>query len=281
MMDAPVEKPPIAWQPLTPRGVAAFARATPGRLLLVQWVFSLLTAAVMVWFLSVAWFPVIRGAISGLPPGGKIVFGKLTWAGDSPKRLADGRFLALAVDLKHEGGARSPAHIQVEFGERDIEVRSLLGFLPLAYPSGPSRAFNREELEPWWGAWAPEILALAAGATSAGLMLSWALLATVYWVPVWLAGFFANRDLNWRGSWRLAGAALMPGALFFTGTIVLYRLGGLDPVQLGAAAGVHLVIGWGYLCAGVLALPRHPEAAVASRNPFTPAAKPDEKTGEN
>jgi hypothetical protein len=73
----------------------------------------------------------------------------------------------------------------------------------------------------------------------------------------------------------------MPGALFFTGTIVLYGLGGLDPIQLAAAAGVHFVIGWGYLFAGVLASPHHPEAAVATGNPFAPAAKPDEKTGKN
>src|SRR5258706_9186796 len=218
-MNPPVEKPPFAWQPLTPRGVAAFARAPVGRLLLMQLVFALLAAAAVVWFLSVAWFPIIRGAIGQLPPGGKILSGKLDWRGETPKRLAEGRFLALAVDLKHEGGARSPAHVQVEFGEADVEVRSLLGFVPWAYPPGRSWAFNREELEPWWGAWAPEVLALAAGAVIAGLMFAWALLATVYWAPVWLAGFFANRDLTWRGSWRLAGAALMPGALFLMGAI--------------------------------------------------------------
>ena len=66
----------------------------------------------------------------------------------------------------------------------------------------------------------------------------------------------------------IAGAALMPGALFLSGAIVLYGLGGLDPIQLAAAAGAHLLIGWIYIIAGVLALPRHPEAGL--KNPFVP-----------
>ena len=79
--------------------------------------FALLAAAAVVWFLDTAWFPTIRAAILQLPATGKISDGKLVWSGDNPVRLAESRFLALAVDLKHEGGARSPAHVQVEFGE--------------------------------------------------------------------------------------------------------------------------------------------------------------------
>ena len=41
------ESSPFAWEPLTPYGVAAFARATPGRLLLVQLVVALLAAGVI------------------------------------------------------------------------------------------------------------------------------------------------------------------------------------------------------------------------------------------
>ena len=59
------------------------------------------------------------------------------------------------------------------------------------------------------------------------------------------------------------------GALVLTGAIVLCGLGGLDLVQFASAAGVHLVIGWVYLFAGVLALPRHPAAPAAAKNPFT------------
>ena len=43
-MDAPLEKPPFAWQPITPRGVAAFARASWGRVLLAQFLCALAAA---------------------------------------------------------------------------------------------------------------------------------------------------------------------------------------------------------------------------------------------
>jgi hypothetical protein len=237
-------------------------------LLLVQFVFALIAAAAVVWFLDVAWFPTIRVGIRQLPTEGKITAGKLAWSGDTPMRLAESRYLAVAVDLRHEGGARSPAHVQVEFGLSDIEIRSLLGYVPWPYPLTWNAPFNREELEPWWGAWAPEILAVAAGGTIVGLMLIWAALATLYWLPTWLLGFFANRDLDFRGSLPLAGAGLMPGALFFSAVIILYGLGGLDPVQLMAATCTHLVIGWIFICLGVLALPRHPEVGPIRKNPF-------------
>jgi hypothetical protein len=128
-------------------------------------------------------------------------------------------------------------------------------------------AFNRTKLGPWWGAWAPAILAIAAGLVAAGSMLSWACLATVHFLPVWLVGFFANRDLSLRGSWCLAGAALMPGALLLCAAIFLYGWGALDLVRLAVAAAVHVVMGWVYLFASPFWLPRHP-AAVMKANPF-------------
>src|SRR4051812_26147551 len=270
-MDAPVAQRPIAWQPLTPRGVAAFASATLGRLLAVQMVFALFAAAAVVWFLSTGWFPTIRSAINELPLDGKIASGKLDWPDENPKLLAEGRFLSFAIDLKHEGGARSPAHVQIEFGERDFQVRSLLGFWPWNYRPDWNVPFDRDELAPWWGAWAPEILGITAGAVFGGLIVIWALLASIYSAPAWLTGFFGNRDLSYCGSWRLSGAALMPGALFFVATILLYGLGALDLVQLAVATGIHIVLGWVYVVAGALARPLHPEAAASAKNPFHPA----------
>jgi hypothetical protein len=174
----------------------------------------------------------------------------------------------LVVDLDHSGEARSPAHVQVEFGRTDCLVFSLLGYVRAAYPRGWIVAFNRTELGPWWGAWAPDILALAAGLVVVGLMVAWACLATVYFLPVWLLGFFANQDLTLRGSWRLAGAALMPGALFMCAVILLYGCGALDLVRLAVAGALHLAIGWGYLIICPLCLPRHPAAAAGKANPF-------------
>ena len=124
------------------------------------------------------------------------------------------------------------------------------------------------ELGPWWGAWAPAMLAMAAGLVVMALMASWGCLATVYSLPVWLTGFFANRECGLGGSWRLAGAALMPGALLMCAAIVLYGCGALDLVRLAAAAAAHFVMGWVYLLVSPLRLPRIP-APAPNLDPFT------------
>ena len=272
-MDSPVGKPPFAWQPLTPRGVAAFAYATLGRLLAAEFLMALLAAATVVWFLHTGWFPTISQAINQLPPTGEIRAGRLDWQGESPVTLAEGRFLAFTVDLKHEGRARSPAHIQVEFGQADYNVFSLLGFVKGTYRRDWVVPFNRGDLIPWWGAWRPALLGIAAGSVMAGLMLVWAVLATIYALPVWLLGFFANRDLSLRGSWRLSGAALMPGALLLIAAIFVYGCDAFGLVELVLAAALYFVIGWFYLIASPLRLPPHPAVAAVKANPFVATVK--------
>ena len=64
--------PQHAWQPFTPRGVAAFAHSSATRLLAVQLVVAALVALSVTWFLSVAWIPVIEEGIRALPETGEI-----------------------------------------------------------------------------------------------------------------------------------------------------------------------------------------------------------------
>jgi hypothetical protein len=274
-VDIPAEKPGKAWQPFTPRGVAAFANASWQRLLLVQFIFALLAAVTIVWFLAQDWFPVVVRAIDALPTQGEIKRGALNWHGESPIGLADNMFLGLSVDLQHNGSARIPAHLQVEFGLNDFRLLSLFGFWKLSYPQSWRIAFNRVELAPWWGAWAPPILAIVAAAVLVVLLTSWLVLATVYFLPAWLVGLFANRVVTSKGCWKLAGAALMPGALVFTAFIFAYGMGLLDIVRLLAAAGAHLVIGWVYVLVATLALPRDLVAERERTNPFNrPVSQP-------
>jgi hypothetical protein len=264
-MDAP---PRSAWEPLTPQGVAAFALARLRRLLLVQFVVAVIVAVVVVWVLRATWIPTIDQAIQRLPATGEIHSGRLDWRGASPGTLAESRLLSVSVDLDHSGQVRSLAHVQFEFGRTNLLVHSLLGYVEWNYPRGSSLAFNRTELEPRWGAWRPPFLALTAVGVVAALLASWFVLAAVYAGPVWLAGFFANRDLTLRASGRLAGAALLPGALFLAGAVVGYASGLLDLVQLGFAWGGHLVLGWIYLALGLWCVPRSTRVAGAPENPF-------------
>ena len=268
-MDAPDHNNTVAWQPLTPSGIAAFAGASIGRLLLVQLLVALLAAAAVVWFLYTAWFPLVTTAIRQLPDRGQITAGSLNWSGPSPAALAQGRFLGFTVDLQHEGTSRSPSHFFVEFGRNDFRIFSLLGYLQCPYPQAHTIPFNRDHLQPWWGAWSPMFLALATALVLATLLPLWAALATLYSLPAWLLAFFADRTLTWRGSWLLAGASLIPGALFLTGAILLYGLGALDLVKLALAAAAHLLLGWAYILAAVFRLPLHPAATTVVANPFS------------
>jgi hypothetical protein len=267
IMTAP-ELPATAWEPLTPRGVAAFARAPLGRLWLVQSLVALVVAGAVVWFLYDGWFPTAHSAIRQLPSAGEVRSGRLDWRGEPRALLAEGPFVAFNVDLDHGGDYRSPAHVQIEFGRQDFYIHSLLGYAACRYPAGWIIAFNREELEPWWGAWQPALLATAGALTVLALLLAWQVLATVYCLPVWLVGFFANRELNWQGGWRLAGAALLPGALLMAVGIIAYDFGVFDLVQLAFVAAGHIALGWIYLVLSPLFLPRHQATPAEPRNPF-------------
>jgi hypothetical protein len=264
-MSAPVETT-FAWEPLTPRGVAAFAHASILRLLLVQFLVALLAAASVGWFLYDGCFPTIAAALHNLPATGEIRSGQLDLPDDSPQLLAQGRLLAFDVDINHSGQISSTADVQIEFGRRTIRVFSLFGFADFPYPTDQVILFDGPDLEPLWGAWRAEILFIAVAATVLILLLSWAVLATVYFFPVWLLGFYANRDLNFRASWKLSGAALMPGALLMVAAILCYGYGFLNLVSFIFVFAAHLVLGWIYLFASQLfvqrSLPR------PKKNPF-------------
>jgi hypothetical protein len=259
----------FAWEPLTPRGVAAFAHARLGRLWLVQFIVAVIVAASVAWFLDDSVFPVVKTAVQNLPAAGEIRSAKLDWRGDSPKLLAEGRFLAFDVDLEHSGKINSTADVQIEFGKETIWVSALLGYTEFPYPPDQTISFNRTDLEPLWGAWRAEILFIAAVATVILLIASWWLLATIYFLPVWMLGFFANRDLNFRASWTLSGAALLPGALLMAAGILLYDFGAVDLVQFGFIFGAHFVLGWIYLFVSLLFVPGI--SAAPPKNPFVPS----------
>jgi len=260
--------PPTAWQPLTFKGVAAFAHAPLRRLFLVQFLVALLVALSFAWFLYDGYFPSLSKAIAQLPAAGEVRAGVLDWRGDSPVLLAENQFLAVSVDVEQSAKIRSVAHVQVELGRTNLCVHSLLGYIAGKYPSGWIIAANREELQPLWGAWRPAILTGAMILVVGGLFGTWFLLATLFVGPVWLLGFFTNRALSFGGSWRLGGAALMPGALLMVGAISFYALGVMDPVQLSFVFVAHLVMGWIYLLGSPFFVRRIGSDAASPKNPF-------------
>ena len=259
---------PTAWQPLTPRGAAAFARAPLRRLLLVQLLVALGVAAGVILLCTNRYVPVIAGAIEKLPAQGLIRQQQLDWRTNSPVLLAENRFLSLSVDLEQTGQLRSVAHVQFEFSRTRVIVHSLLGYVEIPYAKGWQLAANREELQPLWGAWLPALLAGVLALVVVWLFASWFALAFLYMAPGWLLGFFLNRQLSWSGSWKLSGAALLPGALLMLAGISFYDFGALDLVGMMFLFAAHLVTGWVYLMLGVIAAPREVGETSARKNPF-------------
>ena len=127
-------EPACAWEPITPRGVAAFARASFGRLFFVQALVAVLAAAAVFWFLDNGIFPTVDDAMDALPAQGQILHGRLEWHDESPVLLAEGDLLAFSVDLDHAGDIRSPADFQFEFGTNSVVILSLFGPAELFYP---------------------------------------------------------------------------------------------------------------------------------------------------
>ncbi len=269
-METPPSLPP--WQPITFGGVAAFSRASFGRLFLVLFITALLVAASALCFLISAWFPAIQKAIARLPDKAAIRRGQLEWNGPAPAWLSEGTFLSIIVDPAGDSPAGQIADVQLKLGRAGFHTCSLFGCLTVSYPKQWTVALNRAEAEPWWGAWRPFLLVGIGASVVIGLMAIWLALATLYSLPLRLAAFYSDRQVTWPGCWRMAGAAQLPGALLMSGAIFLYGFNRLNLVGFLFAWLLHVVIGWIYLS---IAPSRLPRLAGAPRrgNPFGGARK--------
>lgn len=251
-----MEAAPVLRQPLTFGGAAGFARAPFSRLLLFQLFFAALAAGAVVSAFRLAWAPSIREAIAALPKTGRILDGQLEWPAPSPVRLSDRKFLAILVDTANSGALNQASDLQCKFTAAGVELHSWLGYASFPYPKGYATGFNQPELEPWWGAWQQPIqLALAAG-TVVYLLVCWWTLSCLYVVPVAIITLLTRRSASLAGCWKLANAALLPGALLMSAAIAAYGLGKIDLMQFAFASLLHFVVGWIYLCFSPLRLPK-------------------------
>ena len=259
------------WQPFTFRGVAAFASAATGRTLVVALVMAGVAASVIFRLLGAAWFPALDAAVARLPASGQIAQGRLQWPPDGPVTLTDSAWLSIVVNPTGQAFPGQSSDMQLELEPEQAHLSSLLGYLALPYPRSWAMALNRPEVEPVWGAWRPYLLLGASGAAGGGMLIVWALLAALVAGPVRLYSGVLQREATLGGCWRLAMAALMPGALLMSLAILLYSLRRLTLVELLLFGGLHLVCGMVYLCAVPWFLPRR---SVVSPFAPTPAAAP-------
>jgi hypothetical protein len=271
-MNAPAEgaeATPTAWQPFTFGGVAAFAGARMGKLLAAEFVTALMAATCVVWFLHRAYCPVILQAIQKMPDSARLSGGGLQGVPDTV--IAESKFLAIAARPRSGGFIGQDADVQVELRQNDFCAGSV--FWPdwgLDFPYRQDIVLNlaRSSLEPWWSAWQPVLLLAVGAATVLFLLLSWAVLASIYAVPAKFVAWYADRCLTWGGAWRLASAALIPGALMLTAAIILYSWSVIDLVGLSFFVALHFILGWVYVVGGSCKVTRL-FPSDSKRNPFT------------
>ena len=257
---------PVAWQPLTPGGVAAFAFASTNRLRVIQICFAALASLCVIWFLNRTCAPVILEAVQNLPDTAEISRGQLR--GAQPMELAAEQFLSLSIDFEQSGVFGRESTVQLEFSTNRFQICSLLGCLGFSYPTNWSLDLGRPIIEPKFGAWKPYLLASAGLGSFVALLFSWTVLAYLYATPAKMIAYFNDRSLTWSGSWRLAGAALMPGCVMLSIGILLFGAGTIDLIRFGLLFAAHFLVGWIYLMAAPFRLPVVPDQALVKKNPF-------------
>lgn len=273
-MSTDSDAPNRPWEPITFKGVAGFAGAPWGRLLMVELGVAVGFAICAAWFVVTAWTPVVTQAVFQLPDESVIRGGKLEWPDAVARTLAETPFLSLRVDPHDTSGAGQVADLQLEIRAREFRLQSIFGYASFPYPRGWIVLLNRAKLEPWWGAWQPALVAGMGVAVVAGLLVCWAGLAVIYAFAVRLISFFANRRITRLGCWKLASAALMPGALLMSAALILYGLHRLSLMGFLLAGALHLVVGWVYVIGAPLRLPHINPVPPAGVNPFSEPTAP-------
>ena len=265
-----VDEPLLAWLPLTPSGVAAFARVSLRRVLIAQLIFAAALAAAFALLIENTWVATIRETIATLPPHGQIQRGQLEWPELAPTNLAGGRFLKFSIDPAHSGELGQEADVAIELGRTNIWIISLLGYLEAPYPPGWSVALSRSELEPWWGAREPFLVLGTGLAMGLLLLVLWWTLGLVYGLIAWILALLGNRSLGLLDAWKLAGAAQLPGALLLAASFLSYRFGWLSLLHLLLSTGLSFAVAWFYVIYTPFLLPPGEKARAAKANPFTP-----------
>lgn len=273
--------PPLAWQPFTPSGIAAFKSARYGRVLLVSSLVAVFIGVLVCWFVHQTFRPALEEAIRSLPDEGAIQDRKLVITSEASAVLAEERVLGIVVDLDGGEYASLSSDFQVILQREGLRVCSQLGCLWAEYPAGWRIEVNRKVWEPGMEAWQPMIYGLLFFAVVGCLLICWHVLATLYSFFPWLASYCSDRRMTAGECWRLSMASLMPGALLMAGAILFYGLGWADLVRFTMMGALHIVLPWAYLAMSFRSMPKSNGPLTGHRNPFgpLPPAEPERARG--
>lgn len=244
------------WQPFTGRGVAAFRVASFRRLLGFHLLTALLSGLIVVGVVRRIWLPVVNQGLTQLPDAAFVSGGTLRWPGREATRLAENVWLDWIVTPEGRSDLGQTADLQLEVRARDLRIHGPAGHLRLPYPIELEIPLSRIEATARWGAWSWVIQGGLGLSTALGLILLWWLLATLYTLPALLLAVMLGRHARLTGIWRIAAAALIPGALFADWALLAYGLGAVRLPGFFFLFALHVLIGGGSLLWGLLSCPR-------------------------
>lgn len=265
-----------AWHPFTGHGVAAFAFTGFFRLFSFQMTAALGIAGVVVWALHQTWFPVIHRALPQLPEAAAISSGSLSWPGYQPQRLAQNPWLDIVVSPNPNllsPALGQTADLQLEFLPTRFRIDGVLGQFSRPYPPIAQIDLGRLSAIAAWEAWRLTTSVFIGCSVALGLPLAWWFLSSIYCIPSWILARSLSRPVGIAAVWRMAGAALLVGALLSTASIAAYAIGMVRLPGFLLSQILHIPVGLIWLGWGILRLPSGSRPRKTDANPFRPSNK--------
>lgn len=268
-----------AWHPFTGAGIARFADASVWRTFTFLGIFAAATGLLTGWSLRITWCPVLERAAEAFPENGAaLTNGTFVWPESQPRILADAPHLGVAARPDATEAPGRIADLQLELTPKTLRLAGVAGFVEVPWPSEIEMPLGRHEAVAAWGAWRRPLLATVVAGSTAYLFLTWFLLATIYTLPLRLAGWILRRDVTLGGCWRMSAAALLTGCTVMGFATFAYAVRVLTWPVLAGIFAAHFVVGWAWLAWGLFERPAAAAKAAVPQNPFKDEATPEEKS---
>jgi len=260
---------PAAWQPFTLGGLAAFARGSHARLLVVGMLVALVGSGSLLFAFGRLLTPRIEEVLPLMPPGAALEGGRLVWPGRELLVLSQGPTLSVVVDPGATFALGAMAEFHLHLLPDHFRVYSLLGHLSLPYPGGYVGLEARQSMphwQAWHGVW---MVGLAAGFV-AYLWICWAGMAVLALPWLVLAGMWRGVGVGVWGWFKLAVAAAYPGSLLLSGGVIMHARGQCALSTLAFFVVAHFAAFLGYVLLAPLGFKK---SSPAERRGVVPAKK--------
>lgn len=251
---------PAAWQPLTLGGLAAFARSSHARLLVVGMLVALIGSGSLLFVFERLIVPRIEEVLPRMPPGAALEGGKLVWPDREIVVLTRGPTFSVVVDPAATFALGAMAEFHLHLLPDHFRVYSLFGHLAIHYPGRPIGLEARQS-HPHWQAWGVVWrVGLAAGFV-AYLWICWVGMSALALPWLYLAGIWRGAGPGIWGCLKLGVAAAFPGSLLLSGGLIMHGRGQCPMSTLAILALAHFLVFMGYVLLAPLAFdkPSPPE----------------------